>query len=43
MIDLYDEKIRKWRHLAGGTSIMNLKSVSLQLYASKLLGGVHVM
>ena len=37
IIDVCDEKMRKWRQLAGGTAIVDLKSAYLQLYVAKRL------
>ena len=35
--DVYDEKMRKWRQLEGGTAIVDLKSAYLQLHVAKEL------
>ena len=37
IIDMCDEKMRKWRRLEGGTAIVDLKSTYLQLHVSKEL------
>ena len=37
IIDVCDEKLRKWRRLEGGTAIVNLKSAYLQLHVAKEL------
>lgn len=37
IIDVCDEKIRKWRQLVGGTAIVDLKSAYLQLHVAKEL------
>ena len=37
IIDVCDEKMRKWRRLEGGTAIVDLKSVYLQLHVAKEL------
>ena len=37
IIDVCNEKIRKWRQLAGGTAIVDLKSAYLQLHVAKKL------
>ena len=37
IIDVCDEKMRKWRRLDGGTAIVDLKSAYLQLHAAKEL------
>ena len=37
IIDVCDEKMRKWRRLEGGTAIMDLKSAYLQLHVAKKL------
>ena len=37
IIDVCDEKMRKWRRLEGGTAIMDLKSAYLQLHVAKEL------
>ena len=35
IIDVCDEKMRKWRRLEGGTAIVDLKSAYLQLHVAK--------
>ena len=37
IIDVCDEKMRKWRRLEGGTAIVDLKSAYLQLHVAKEL------
>ena len=37
IIDVCDEKMRKWRQLEGGTAIVDLKSAYLQLHVAKEL------
>ena len=37
IIDVCDEKMKKWRQLAGGTVIVDLKSAYLQLRVAKRL------
>ena len=37
IIDVCDEKMRKWRRLKGGIAIMDLKSTYLQLHVAKEL------
>ena len=37
IIDVCDEKMKKWRHLEGGTAIADLKSAYLQLHVVKEL------
>ena len=37
IIDVCDEKMRKWRRLEGGTAIVDLKSTYLQLHVAKEL------
>ena len=35
IIDMCDEKMKKWRRLEGGTAIVDLRSAYLQLYVAK--------
>ena len=37
IIDMCNEKMRKWRQLEGGTAIVDLKSAYLQLHVTKEL------
>ena len=37
IIDVCDDKMRKWRQLEGGTAIVNLKSAYLQLHVAREL------
>ena len=43
IIDVYDEKMRKWRRLEGGTAIVDLKSAYLQVHVAKELWQYQVV